>query len=538
MPLLSDPRAVPESATGETSRRGPSILQRLRPPMPSASVGWGLVLLICGLALLLRLWGLGYPDKLVFDETYYAKDAWSVLHFGYERNWAEDANDQIVAGNIDQMTDGAAFVVHPPVGKLLIGLGEWMFGMNSFGWRVMPAVFGTVLIGASMLLARRLSRSNLVAALTGILLTVDGLEFTMSRLALLDIFQSTFLVAAVAALVRDRDWFRGRLADRLEASGKESLGGAQGPIWWWRPWRILAGVLFGLSIGTKWNSIYALAGFALLGLAWDIGARRIAGARRPALISLLPDGVVAFVHLVVIAAVTYVATWTRWLVSAGGWDRSWAIDHPDAPLSRMLPHAFASLVAFHRDIYAFHTGEYIRNATHPYAADPWGWLILQRPTAMDSVNGIAPGTDGCPADAGEECLRVITSMGTPLLWWGAAIALVAAIGFWIALRDWRFSVPVVGALTMWLPWFQYTDRPLFAFYAICIVPFTVIALALCLGKILGPADGGRRRMIGAVIVGTYVALVVINFAWFYPIYTDEVLLHSSWYERMWFTSWI
>ena len=77
----------------------------------------------------------GYPNKLVFDETYYAKDAYSLLQFGYERNWPTDANAKIIAGNLDAMQDTASFIVHPPVGKWLIAAGEQLFGMNSFGWR-------------------------------------------------------------------------------------------------------------------------------------------------------------------------------------------------------------------------------------------------------------------------------------------------------------------------------------------------------------------------------------------------------------------
>ena len=46
-----------------------------------------MTLVITLLAFLIRLHNLGYPNKLVFDETYYAKDAWSLLKFGYERNW-------------------------------------------------------------------------------------------------------------------------------------------------------------------------------------------------------------------------------------------------------------------------------------------------------------------------------------------------------------------------------------------------------------------------------------------------------------------
>lgn len=509
-----------------------TVVERLRPPMPDARIGWLVVLVVTLGAFLLRLWHLDEPNRLVFDEIYYAKDAWSILQHGYEVSWAEGADALVVQGDPNHMLSNPAFVVHPPLGKLLIGLGEWAFGMNSFGWRVMAAVFGSLLVTATMLLTRRLSRSNLVAGIAGVLLTVDGLAFTMSRLALLDIFQATFLVAAVAALVRDRDWMRARLADHLESRGLPHLDGALGPLLWWRPWRLAAGVLFGCSIATKWNSVYALGAFAVLSLAWDLGARRLAGARRPVLRGLLRDGISAFGQLVVVAVVAYGASWTRWLMSEGGWSRQWAAQNPDAPMARLLPDALASLAAFHREMYQFHTGDYIKAATHPYAADPWGWLVLARPLALDAVNDIQPGTDGCPPGT-ETCLQVMTTLGTPLLWWGAAAALAAAILFWIGLRDWRFSVPVVGALSMWLPWFQYADRPLFYFYAICIVPFTVTALALFLGKILGPAAARRRRVVGAVIVGVYVALVVLNFAYFWPIYTDQVLTWSDWWQRMW-----
>ncbi|QGF25183.1 dolichyl-phosphate-mannose--protein mannosyltransferase [Raineyella fluvialis] len=505
--------------------------------MPSVRQGWLIVAVVSVVAFLLRLWHLGDPVRLVFDETYYAKDAWSVLHHGYELTWSDNANDLIVRGAVDQMGTAAEFVVHPPMGKLLIAVGEWMFGMTPSGWRFMAVVFGTLLISATMVLTRRLSRSNLVAAIAGILLTVDGLAFTMSRLALLDIFQATFLVAAVACLVRDRDAMRARLATHLETRGLADLDGSLGPLLWWRPWRAASGVLFGCSIATKWDSVYALAAFAILSLAWDIGARRLAGARNPLLRGALRDGIPAFLQLVPVALAAYLTTWIPWLATASGWDRQWAAEHPETALARHLPRALASLVAFHREIYQFHTGSYINHATHPYQSGPWGWLILMRPLGLDAVNDIAPGTDGCPPGT-ENCIRVMTTLGTPLLWWGAAAALVAAILLWIGLRDQRFSVPVVGALAMWLPWYQYTDRPLFYFYAICIVPFTVTALAMCLGRIIGPVQGGWRRRLGAIVAGLYVALVILNFAYFWPIYTDGILTWSQWWARMWFTSWV
>ena len=70
-----------------------------------------------------------------------------------------------------------------------------------------------------------------------------------------------------------------------------------------------------------------------------------------------------------------------------------------------------------------------------------------------------------------------------------------------------------------------------------------MALALVLGKILGPARTARgpatpRRLIGSAVVGAFVVLVVLNFAYIWPILTDEVLPHPDWLNRMWFKSWI
>ena len=158
--------------------------------MPTDRInGWIVTLIIGAIAFVIRFVNLGYPNKLVFDETYYAKDAYSLLKFGYERDWPSDANSKIIAGNVDVMKDTAAFVVHPPLGKWLIAGGEQLFGMNAFGWRFASLIFGTLLIMITIRLVRRVSKSTLIGGLAGILLTFDGLEFVMSRTALLDVHE-------------------------------------------------------------------------------------------------------------------------------------------------------------------------------------------------------------------------------------------------------------------------------------------------------------------------------------------------------------
>jgi dolichyl-phosphate-mannose-protein mannosyltransferase len=519
-------------------RKAPATtIERLRVPMPTDRLaGWLVAVVITAIAFAIRIVNLGYPNKLVFDETYYAKDAYSLLRFGYERSWPESANASITAGNVDVMEDSPSFIVHPQVGKWLIAAGEQIFGMNSFGWRFASLVFGSLMILMTIRLVRRVSRSTLIGALAGVLLTFDGLAFVLARTALLDIFLAFFLVAAVACLAADRDWFRYRLADYLERHEIPDLRGGFGPLLIVRPWRIAAGVCFGLALGSKWNALYTLAAFALLSLAWDLGARRLAGARSTTGRALLRDGIPAFVSLVGISAVVYFSSWASWLATRGGYDRDWGELHPDAAPTKLLGKSLASLLHYHREIWNFHTGDFINHAEHAYRANPSGWLIVARPIGIDAVNSIKPGTDGCLGP--DECLRVISGIGTPALWWAAIIALLAAAILWVGARDWRFGIPVVGVLAGWLPWFGYQDRPLFFFYAIAFLPFSVMAVALCLGRILGGARAGDRRMMGGIVVGVYLALVAANFAYLYPILTDELLPYPSWLSRMWFKTWI
>ena len=515
-----------------------SAIDRLRDAPPADVLrSWLLTIGLTALAFVVRFVGFWFPKGILFDETYYAKDAYTLLKLGYEGSWPENANDQIASGNVDVFTTNASFIVHPQVGKWLIASGEWLFGMNSFGWRFASLVFGSLMVALVVRLARRLSRSTMIGAIAGFLLCVDGLDFVMSRLALLDIFEAFFIVAGVLAVVIDRDYFRHRLARDLETRGLSDYGGGKGPFVF-RPWLIAAGVLFGLAMGTKWNAVFVLASFGVLAVVWSITARRLAGARRRSYGALLLDGIPAFFSMVVLSFIVYVATWFSWLRTQGGYDRQWGAQHPDSWQVHLLGKPLASLLYYHKEIWDFHNGDYIKHSTHVYAAHPGGWLINARPIGIDAVNGIQPGVDGCPANSTENCLRVISATGTPTLWWFAALALLVSIAWWVAGRDWRFGVPIVAGMSTYLPWFNYTERSLFFFYAITIIPFTAICLARVLGLILGKADAGPRRRQGAIVAGVILAIVTLNFAFIYPIITDALLTQSQWLARMWFSSWI
>ena len=50
-----------------------------------------------------------------------------------------------ILGGIES-NPGYGLVVHPPLGKQLLAMGEALFGYTPLGWRIMTALFGLSLI--------------------------------------------------------------------------------------------------------------------------------------------------------------------------------------------------------------------------------------------------------------------------------------------------------------------------------------------------------------------------------------------------------
>jgi dolichyl-phosphate-mannose-protein mannosyltransferase len=555
-------------STNAAGHAVPSAWERARRSvrLEDPFIGWSASIGVALLALFLRLWHLGKPHVFEFDETYYAKDAWSMANFGYVRDYTEKANDNILNGQVTgQWKDDPSMIVHPEVGKWLIALGEKAFGMDPFGWRIASAVVGALMVLVMCRLARRLTGSTMLGLVAGLLLSLDGLHFVLSRLALLDIFVAFFLLCGVHCVVADRDWHRAKMA-RLtptQVTGSRGWGPVRGLLF--RPWLLLGGVCWGLAVGSKWEAAYPLAAFGVLVWLWSAGARRSFGVRWPVVKSALVDGVPAFVSLVLVALFVYVVSWTGWLIHAHQYeehlsstqytrfvaegktcddpnkendDRWPTASEPDAHGLGEIVQSLRSLWYYHHDVYEFHT-HFLNCSSHIYASKPSGWLLMNRPVGVAADTDIKPGTQGCDAPAGSDCLRQVLLLGNPTLWWGGCLALVFALVMWIGARDWRYGVTIVGAASTWLPWLQYDDRPIFLFYAIITLPFVVLALTLAMGSLIGPStEPSPRRTAGVIVSGAFFVLVLVNFAWFWPIWTDQLLTHSEWLDRIWFSRWI
>jgi dolichyl-phosphate-mannose-protein mannosyltransferase len=557
---VSLPTSVRRSRTGSrtvglsrtaTGLLVPSAAQRarLRVADNDPFTAWVGTVAITLLAAFLRLWHLGDPHVFAFDETYYAKDAWSLLHFGYAQNYVPSANDEILSGHTTGLWNGTPeMVVHPEVGKWIIALGEWLFGMTPFGWRISSAVVGSLMVMVMIRLARRVTRSTLLGLTAGLLMTFDGLELVLSRLALLDIYLGFFILCAVSCMVADRDWTRERLA-RVVPPGSRLAPTSWGPRLLWRPWRLATGVFWGLAVSTKWDALFPLAVFGLLMWFWDAGARRSFGVRRALWKSAVVDAAPAVLYVLVLPLLMYVASWTGWLMHAGVYEHYlshnqygpyWGsyLEHDAHGFFPELVQSLRSLWHYHQDVYAFHTG-FLNSSTHVYQSDPAGWLVLNRPVGVAVDNGISPGDQGCAAAAGSTCIRQVLLLGNPVVWWFGSLAALWSAVAWVGKRDWRYGLVTLGVLSTWLPWLRYDDRPIFSYYAIATLPFLILGAVMLLGEVLGPADATvTRRAVGGIVAGSVVVLAIVMFAWFWPIWTDQLLTNREWLSRMWFRRWI
>ncbi|HEX2902141.1 MAG TPA: phospholipid carrier-dependent glycosyltransferase [Jatrophihabitans sp.] len=501
--------------------------------------GWGWTLLVTAVAGVIRFWALGFPPGKSFDEIYYATEAQEMLRYGYEDN------------------RGYMFIVHPPLGKWLIALGSAVFGNNSLGWRVVPALAGTLCVALLARVAMRMFHSVILGVLAGALLAMEGISVVISRVALLDIFLQFFILAGFVALVIDRDRLRQRLAG-LYLAGVDLSSGVPplGP----RPWRLAGGVLLGLAFGVKWSALSFWGAFALLSILWDRGAFKSAGVEQPWLAVLKRSFIPWGFSLGASPAAAYLLSWTGWFVGENSWNRHWGDTHPGTGLFRFLPSGLRSLLDYHHQAYLFHTHLF---DPHPYKANPWSWLILGRPISFYAPADVT----GCGA---ANCTREILCIGTPIMYWAFVPALLWLAWHWATTRDWRAGAVWMAFFAGWGVWLQNQRRTGFLFYMTPLMPYLILGVTLAVGMLLSRTAAeramgtaqltshpesdevrsvgirewiavqgiSRHYLLRLALVTLWLGAVVADFVWMWPLFTGGMLTNAQWHLRMWFPSWI
>lgn len=528
--------------------RHPRWADRLTTP----AAGWVATAIATILAAVIRLPGLDNVRTLIFDETYYVKDAWSLLTLGYEGTWAKDVDAAFAAGDVSGLSTVGGYPVHPPTGKWLIALGMKIFGQaDPVGWRIAAAICGIITVFLLCRLAQNLFRTPALTLLAGLFLATDGMAIVMSRTSILDGFLTMFALAAFLCVVKDQETSRPRLLAKLrewDGLGAPRQGWSDlrtyltrqdrrpfaiGPNAGNRPWLLAAGVLAGLSCSVKWSGIYALAFLGLFVALREVTCRWRAGHPSPIRGALLADIWWAFILMVPTAILTYIASWFGWFAhpAAHGHGRSGIPG---------FAGSLADLWLYHKEMWTFHNG---LSTPHTYQSSPYTWLAQYRATSFHWANG--PEVTGCTSGT---CATDIVALGNPLLWWIGIGALIVVLWATLRYRNWRTGVITLGYIALYVPWLAYAHRTIFTFYTVAFAPYVALAVAWLIAVLAGwvTADDQpltaplprRTELTGWVLAAVLTIMILACAAYFMPLWRADVVDYSFWRAHMWIPSWI
>jgi dolichyl-phosphate-mannose-protein mannosyltransferase len=415
---------------------------------------------VLAIAAGLRLWGFTTPQALYWDEQYYVFDA-----------------EVYIGGGIGQPIEGAPEVkiadegtwVHPPLGKWIIALlGVGPLGLRSIGWRLPSVLFGIAGVALLYFLALQLWRSVWWAGFASLLLALDGLHIVQSRMAMLDIFLTTFVTAGVFLLVLDHRRAASHTRDGTGSTSRvERVFGS---------WYLLgAGASLGAAVATKWSGAFALLFALVLCCAWIV--RDGGEDDRPLAVRL---GTVA-ASLLVVPAVVYLLSYGAFFYQHG-----FAVRDFITLQLRMLHYQQGHL------------------KIQPENSEPWTWPLLLHPIQYTEM--VRAGAD-----------TMIVALGNPVLWWGFLAVLPAAAIAVVRRRTWQDAVTFGGYAAMFLTWFLI-GRSQFLFYMLPAVPFMCLGVAATLRRL----SDHRARIAGSMFAGSATIATVL----YAPIWLGTPVIHG------------
>jgi dolichyl-phosphate-mannose-protein mannosyltransferase len=409
-------------------------------------------------------------------------------------------------------------VSHPPLGKLFMTFSIMIFGMTPFGWRFAGALAGVLMLPGMYLLGRLLTKRRLGGIMACLLMALDAMHFTQTRIATIDSFVTLFIIWSFYYM------FRYALMPHFTCSLRSTL----------RP-LALSGLFMGLAIASKWTGMYAGVGLAVI-FFWTV-VRQIrqglyaqrqlpanqgeeeppafAAARGwPRRVLLTLAACVGF--FVLVPALIYYVSFIPWFMRTPGGitlQKVW-----DASVSMYNYHAKPGF-----------------GMDHPYYSPWYEWPLSIKP--MWYFAGKRVGSTA----------STIFAFGTPAVWWVGLLALLAVMGRFVAQHirlkpaqitgdnvsgDHRPALLILAFCAQYLPW-VLVPRGTYIYHYFPSVPFIILCIVLVADWL---QDRFGRKALPFVM--GYLVLVLLMFIAFFP-YMSGVRVPMAWLDAMkWFPNWL
>lgn len=428
-----------------------------------------------------------FLNSTYFDEVYHPRAAYEYIHNLRPYEW-----------------------VHPPLGKILIGLPVMFLGMNTFAYRLMGNIAGIIMIPIMYLIAKKLFNSDKYGLVSAIIMACDGMHFSQTRIATVDSFLVMFMMISYLFMIR-------YIKLPSDASFKSKLKEL-----------FFCGLFMGFAIDTKWSAMFGAMGLAVIFFFHFFSRIVVKGWK---LEDVKTVGC-CFVFFIVVPAVIYILSYYPFFSC------------PESEVKDM-----GSFIEHQVGMYTYHS-ELV--AEHPYTSPWYTWPYLQKPV----LYYVKYFDDGIHRAA-------ISDIGNPIVWWGGlAGTIYMLVSFWtnfvnlicIKLKKMKdkkinnkiekmskesidvlktFGVILIMIATTFLCYI-FIGRIMFLYHYFITLPFVMLALTGLI-KFLD----SKIKIKGISYVSMLaVAAVIMSFIYFYPIFSGKTVPKEVLEREKWFETWI
>ncbi len=404
-----------------------------------------------------------YYDEAYFDEIYHPRTAWEHIR-GIE----------------------PYEISHPPLGKLIMGVGIRLFGMTPFGWRFMGTLFGVGMLPLLYVFLKNLFGRTSIATCGTILLAADFMHLTQTRLATIDTYAFFFILLMY--------WFMYRY---LTLPAGTPFRKCALPLF-------LSGLFWGIGAASKWTVIYGCTGLVVLYFIGLYQKVRDWPAEQPGrvkwIFQILGFSVLVFA---VIPAAIYTLSYLPYAMAEG-----------DTSLTGLIGAMWEN----QKYMLSYHSGV---TDSHPYASRWYQWLFDIRPILYYMDNDVAGYTTRFAAFV------------NPVVCWGGLLAVASCAVQAVRRRCARALFIFIGYLAQLVPWF-FIGRITFAYHYFPSVLFLVLALCYVFHTLAEREEMVNWKPAMFAVTGGAVGL----YALFYPVLVGIQI--PTWYSNNvlgWFPSW-
>ena len=445
-----------------------------------------------------------------FDETYHVRTAYEMIH------------------HVDETETS-----HPPLGKIIIGLGIRIFGMTPFGFRFMGATFGIIMVIIMYMFGKLLFKRSEYAFLSAYLFTFDFMHYVQTRLATIDTYGVFFILLMYYFMYRyyTMDFYKVKLKKTLV------------PLFF-------SGLFWGMGAASKWIVLYAAIGLALLFFLtiakriWDYGYYKLllksgtfkgSAEEKTRIVffqqNFIRDMAVTFswciLVFIIIPVIIYTASYIPYMMTIG------------------RNYNLASV--WQQQIYMFNYHKSIAPEGVAFATPWYEWPLIWMPYWYYSGSDLPPGKT-----------EDMIAMGNPAIWWicslcMAVVIIIALVSFIkrivvslktgggknsfsfrsylerITDNDRLKFVIIMFFCSQYLPWIISVRKTTYIYHYFASIPFIVFATVYLIKRVKELVrDRGRKAVLTVdFIVYVYLAIVLILFIMFYPILSYSTIVDKS-----------